>query len=168
MRRVFLLVGWIILLTPPCVHGHAIGVDCKLHAGRIEVEAFYDDDTPAAKAKVQVINSKEEIIAAGITDARGAWSFPALAPGKYEVRVDAGAGHRAKKAIEVPVEARPVQSAAAEREVIISAGPTRAEITSTPWPKMLIGVSVIGGVGGAFLLAAVVRKNGKTEKTRDA
>jgi hypothetical protein len=155
MRRCY-LATLCLILTPALGHAHAIGVDCKLRAGKIEVEAFYDDDSPAGKAKVRVVNAKEEIIASGVTDAKGLWSFAAPASGKYEVRVDAGAGHRAKKAIEVP----------ADPEVIASEGPTRAEFTSTPWLKMLIGVAVIGGLGGAFLLMTAFRRNRQVVKAK--
>ncbi len=167
MRRCY-FATLLLMFAPALADAHAIGVDCKLRASKIEVEAFYDDDSPAAKAKVQVVNAKDEIVASGMTDEKGAWSFPAPAPGKYEVRVDAGAGHRAKKVIDVPADAGPpIQIAPAEHVVTISEGPTRAEFTSTPWLKALVGVSVIGGLGGAFLVAAVFRKNRQAEQARD-
>src|ERR1019366_3062257 len=136
------------------------GVDCTLRLGRVEVEVFYDDDSPAAKAKVVVVNANDEIVAQGVTDQRGRWAFPKPAAGKYDVRVDAGAGHRTKMKIDVP--AATVQEAAigslldaslrVEEPVLapflpattVGDGPVRAEFTRLPWEKMLIGFGIIG------------------------
>jgi hypothetical protein len=156
MRRLpslFLPVLLLALLIPSYVSAHNVGMDCKLHGGKVEVEAFYDDDTPAPKAKVQVKNVHDEIVAHGLTDDKGRWSFAVPAPGDYVVHLDAGAGHRAMKALNVP-----------ESEEGIRAGPTRAEFTSTPWVKIAIGLIVIGGLGGAFLIASMMRKKGQPKE----
>ena len=130
-------------------------MDCTLKAGKVEVEVFYDDDTPAQKAKVQVVNAKDEVIANGVTDEKGTWSFAAPPPGIYEVRVDAGAGHRAKKTINVPALEPTDDPPPVAR---VSEG-TRAEFTRFPWIQLLIGIVVLGGVGGAFALSTMLRKN---------
>ncbi len=150
--------------APADAFAHALGVDCTRRGAKVEVEAFYDDDSPAQQAKVQVVNAKDEIVASGVTDAKGMWTFATPPPGKYEVRVDAGAGHRAKKTINVPaVEPRtpvPEDVPPAPAVTISEGGPTRAEFTRFPWLQVLIGVVVLGAVGGAFALATVLRKNG--------
>ncbi len=137
----------ILFFIPSWAFAHNVGVDCKLNGDKVEVEAFYDDDTAAAKAKVRVENAKEEVIASGVTDAKGKWSFAAPPPGKYVVFLDAGAGHRAQKELDL--------------EETIRVGPTRDDFTRTPWRKIAIGLITIGGLGGAFLLASLLRKNGK-------
>lgn len=153
--RQFFLAGLILTLVPAVAQAHALGIDCKLRDGKVKVEAFYDDDSPAQNAKVQVVNAKEEVVASGTTDAQGLWSFLTPAPGRYEVRVDAGAGHRAKKAIDIP--------APTTQGDTISEGTTRAEFTRIPWLKVLIGLAVIGSLGGAFLLASLIREKAKEE-----
>jgi hypothetical protein len=178
MRRfstTVLLAGLMLALAPTWAFAHAVGVSCILRGDKVEVEAYFDDDSPAVKAKVQVVNAKGEIVASGVTDEKGNWNFARPAPGKYEVRLDAGAGHRAKKTIDVPVskplecaigslqgvavrvrDAAPASSAAPT----IAVGPTRAEFTRTPWLNVAIGFGIIGGLAGAFLLGSMLRKRG--------
>ena len=94
--RVFHLGCLTLLLSaglPAPVFAHAVGVDCTVRGDKVEVEGFFDDDSPAQKAKVRVVNAKGELIADGITDEKGRWSFRTPAPGKYQVELDAGAGH---------------------------------------------------------------------------
>ena len=81
---------------------HAVGVSCTIRGAQVEVEAYYDDDSPAIKAMVQVLNAKNEVIATGDTDEKGRWVFAKPGPGKYVIRLDAGAGHRAKATFTVP------------------------------------------------------------------
>jgi hypothetical protein len=139
-------------------------VDCTLRDGKVEVEAFYDDDSPAAKAKVQVVDLNEKVVASGATDASGKWTFAAPPPGRYEVRVDAGAGHRARKKIEVPARAAPPESqttpAPAEN---ITDGQTRADFTRVPWVNVLLGLAILATVGAACALVALWRKNAHKE-----
>jgi nickel transport protein len=146
-------------LMPSWVLAHNVGVACKLRGDKVEVEAFYDDDTPAQKAKVQVKDGKDEIIASGVTDEKGNWNFAAPTPGKYVVHLDAGAGHRARADLVVPA-----QNESATPDETISEGPTRAEFTSAPWLKVAIGLIVIGGLCGAFLIASMMRKNGQAKE----
>ena len=147
-----LLAIALLALVPAGVMAHAVHVVGTLRTGKVEVETFYDDDTPAIKAKVEVLNAREEIVVSGVTDDKGRWTFDTPPPGKYEVRLDAGAGHRAKCTITVPG----IAQTQTEPE-----GPTREEITRTPWLKVAIGFVVIGGCAGAFLIATLIRKNGK-------
>ena len=156
MKHVILLTAVVAVLMPARVFAHAVGVECKFKDGKVLVEAFYDDDTPAAKAKVEVVNAKDEIIAKDMTDNAGRWSFAAPAPGKYEVRVDAGAGHRATTSITIPGAATP------EPVTSISEN-TRAGFTGVPWLKMTIGFVTIGTLCGAFLIASALRKVGKVD-----
>ena len=154
MKHVVLFTSVIVVLMPARAFAHALGVECKLKDGKVLVEAFYDDDTPAAKAKVEVVNAKDEVISKDMTDGEGRWSFTAPAPGKYEVRVDAGAGHRATTSITIP-------GAAAPEPVTSISENTRAEFTGVPWLKMTIGFVTIGTLCGAFLIASALRKVGK-------
>jgi len=100
--------------------------------------------TEAAKAKVEVLNAEKKVIASGDTDDKGRWRFPAPAPGKYMVEVNAGAGHRAGHPFNMPDLAE--HSNAAENPPTpgtpatppakgdsISEGPGKEESTSAPW-----------------------------------
>jgi hypothetical protein len=143
----YILASLAILCIPAAVFAHAVGVTCTINADKVEVEAFYDDDSPAFKAKVQIVNAQEEVIANGITDKDGKWTFATPTPGKYQVRIDAGAGHRAKKALLIPGE-EPKSAATVEVsppvvvEPVVEA-PTREEMTRTPWLRIGVGLGAI-------------------------
>jgi hypothetical protein len=124
---------------------------------KVEVEGFYDDNTPAIKADVQVVNAAAGVIVAqGTTDAAGKWFFATPPPGTYEVRVNAGAGHRAKTTLVVP--ASTTTAAPSPDGTAVNDGPKRADLTRTPWLKILIGLVIIGGCSVAFLIASLLRK----------
>jgi hypothetical protein len=165
MRR-FLLSALLAIgmsaFSPNLAAAHALLVDCNLRNGKVEVEAFYDDDTPAPKARVKVVNAEGQVVAGGETDQKGRLSFAMPAPGKYVVVVNAGAGHRKEKTIEVP--ARPDESMAPKNEATIGDGPKRDDLTRIPWLKIAIGLVIIGGLSGAFLLASMMRKNAKAKE----
>lgn len=137
-----------VFLLPSIAFAHGIGVEAKLKGDRVHVEAFFDDDTPGSDAKVTITDSDAKVVAEGKTDAKGMWSFPAPAPGKYKVAVDAGGGHLAKTTLTIPPGATPTSPAPtkpAELEVIVSDGPTRAETTGPRRALMaVVGVAVIG------------------------
>jgi hypothetical protein len=147
----------ILFLTPALADAHALGVQAKLKDGKVHVEVYYDDDTPAIKAKVKVLSGKDEI-AAGVTDKDGLWSFAKPDAGKYEIHADAGAGHAAKTTLTIPrTTATPVS---------LSDGPSREEFTSTPWLKIGIGVGAIAVMCTAFLLASMIRKTANVDNAK--
>lgn len=166
-------------MLPAGVFAHAVGVDCTLGLGKVEVEVFYDDDSPAAKAKVVVVNANEEVVAQGVTDQHGRWTFRKPAAGKYEVRVDAGAGHRTKKKIDVPASTAPDAAIGILLDVslrieapvaapllpgtAISDSTVRADFTRLPWEKVLLGFGIIGCLSGVFVLVSIMRKNARAK-----
>jgi len=131
---------------------HAVGVDWTLRQGKIEVEVFYDDDSAVQRAKVELVNAMDEVVESAVTNKQGRCVLRRPAAGKYEVRVDAGAGHRAKKKIDVPASTDPAPSE-------VSVSPARADFTRFPWEKVLIGFVGIGAMGGAFLLGSMIRRS---------
>ena len=154
-----------LLLGSACADAHAVGVDCFLRGDKVEVEAYYDDDTPARKARVEIVSARADVLVAGMTDDNGRWSCAAPAPGQYEVRIDAGAGHRAKSTITIPgrTESPAPGTSPEAQETRISNEPSRAEFTEVPWLKAAIGLVVIGGCAGAFLLASFLRRKSERD-----
>jgi hypothetical protein len=115
----------ILFLMPSVASAHAVGVEAKLKDGTVTVEAFFDDDTPAAEAKVVVVDESGRTVLEGKADQTGKWSFAAPPPGKYKINVDAGAGHKV--------------------EFTVSEGVSRAEFTgSMRWVWAAAGVAGIG------------------------
>src|SRR5688572_25957367 len=80
-----LLVG---ILAPGAAPAHAPAAKWKIKNGVVHIEAFFDDDTPAGEAKVQVLDNQGNAILTGTTDARGLSSFPAPAAGAYQLVID--------------------------------------------------------------------------------
>ncbi|MFO0863732.1 MAG: carboxypeptidase-like regulatory domain-containing protein [Gemmataceae bacterium] len=131
------------LVSPASVFAHALGAEVKLLGSKIHVEAFFDDDTPARDTRCIVTDEKGKTIAEGKTDETGLWDFPLPPPGKYQLVVDAGEGHRTKRNIEVP---REETSAPAS----VSDGPSRDEFTRMPWERLALGLAAIAVVGVAL------------------
>jgi hypothetical protein len=94
-----LLIG---LGAPTPAAAHRLGADCTIKGGRVEVEAFYSDDTPARGVRVTVQEAGGKTVAEGRTDDKGRWSFATPAPGKYRLTVDGGTGHVARLTLTVP------------------------------------------------------------------
>lgn len=109
--------------------------------GKVTIDAYYDDDTPATDAKVSLTDAGGKVVLEGRTNETGRWSFPAPAPGKYRVVVDGGAGHRTTVSLAIPAPVHPSAqptsavspgSAAEEANseaIAVSEGPTRSEFT---------------------------------------
>jgi hypothetical protein len=151
-----------LLLTGGAVSAHNLLCECTLKDGRVRVEAFYDTNEPAGNARVQVRDGRQQAVAEGRTDEKGVWSFPAPAPGRYDVVVDAGGGHRATDTITVP--AAPPEEIETEEvwSRPIGQGPPRAEATRTPWLE--IGVGVLGA--GVFALLLWLRNRMRATRRR--
>jgi len=148
-----LLALFLVLAAAPSAFAHALGAECSLRGDRVEVEAYYDDDTPARDARVIVRDVAKKSVTEGRTNDKGFWSFPRPEPGRYRITVDAGAGHRTTVTITVP-GTPPAGSATADASrqgeqatVKLSEGPGRAEFTRVPWLKVGIGIGAIGGLG---------------------
>jgi hypothetical protein len=144
----------ILAVWTPEVLAHAVGLSCKVVDKLLKVEAYFDDDTPAIEATIVVRNERNEIVAQGKTDERGMWACERPAAGRYEVSVDAGAGHRAKQQLtvsELPGESgTPIPDA--------DAGPTRDDFTRVPWARLAIGLGLI------FIVAAGWRRRANTDR----
>jgi nickel transport protein len=145
----FVLLLALCLLSPRAAFAHALGAEVKLLNGRIHVEAFFDDDTPARDTRCMVTDAAGKTVAEGKTGETGLWDFPLPPAGKYHLVVDAGEGHRAKRTIEVPREESPSAST-------MSDGPSRSEFTRMPWDRLALGIAGIAVVG--MVLPWMLRK----------
>lgn len=133
------------ILVPVAASAHAIGVDARLVGDKVRVEVYFDDDTPASGAKVEVLDGEKAVVAEGRTDDKGFWAFAKPKPGKYTVRLDAGDGHAAKTAITIPGEVEESKS--------LSEGPSRESFTG--WQRLAftgVGLAVIAGLTAAIRL----------------
>ena len=83
----------VAVLLPGTAAAHDLKADVKPLADSVRVEAGYDDGTPAGGARVTVTDDAGAVVAEGVLDERGVWSFPTPGPGDYRVGVES-AGHR--------------------------------------------------------------------------
>src|SRR5947199_57600 len=133
MRRVILILGWVVVLMPaPRAEAHGLGAQVKISGARVELEAYYDDDTPARLAKVRVMGAAGEPLGEGRTDSEGRWSFATPPAGVYRVTVDAGAGHRKALDLTVPSAATPPSAQTTDT----TEATERAEFTRTQWSRL--------------------------------
>jgi hypothetical protein len=130
-----------LLGTAAPARAHRICAEAKQDGDTIRVEAFYDDNTPAVDAKVEVHATDAPQVAEGRTDGQGRWQFPKPGAGVYRLVVDAGAGHRTE--VELKIQAAPAGP------VTVSEGPERADVTRTPWERIALGFAIIAALTGA-------------------
>ena len=135
------LVLAVLAMARPA-EAHALGAECTLHGDIVTLEAYFDDDTAAADARVVVRNEARDIVAEGRTDAKGVWRFPAPPSGLYRVTVDAGAGHQTTFRLRIPSKVEQTRTAPSSAE-LVHEGPTRAEFTRFPWGGVALGLTVI-------------------------
>lgn len=151
IRGVLLVLALALGETRPA-RAHALGAECQLRSGQLEVEAYYDDNTPARDARVWLEDAQGRRVLQGRTDSQGRWRCPCPEPGRYRLTVDAGAGHRTTLVVRVPAlpgtatvptDAAPQTPAA----IPVAEGPSRAEFTRPPWTRMVLGLGIIGCLG---------------------
>jgi hypothetical protein len=138
-----------LLMTPMAASAHKLDAECRLKDGKVHVEAYFEDNTPAQQALVRVLDAQKQEVIRQKTDAEGRCSFDAPAPGTYRVVVDAGEGHRAEQKMIIPGAAARQQPAGTR----VSEGPPREEFTRFPWLKVGLGLGTIGAVVLAFFVA---------------
>jgi hypothetical protein len=156
----------LLLFWPVHAAAHNLDAECKLVGNRVEVEAFYDDDTPARQARVRVLDARQEVLFEGKTDEQGKWSFPRPAPGEYKVEIDAGAGHRRPVTMTIPgPRANATTEKVIEAAVRISESAGREELTRFPWQRLLLGLLIIAALSGFFLLVSRRRRPQRDEAT---
>ena len=142
---------------------HNLLVEGRVAQGRVRVEAFYDDDSPARQARITLENADGQIVAEGKTDDKGTWNCSLPAPGKYTLKAQSS-GHAARRSL-VVAETLPAppgvdspSSKGAEANSIglthamdsTSPAPTRAELTVVPWRNIAIGCGIIAVVFSAI------------------
>lgn len=144
------LLGLLMMLTwTEGAAAHGLGVQCRPRGEQVEVEAYFSDNTPARAATVRVTDGEGAVVAEGLTDGDGRWRFPKPTAGRYQVTVDAGAGHVTRVALS---------------SQLVSEGPSREEFTAFPWLKITIGVVALIGFSAAFWFARRQKATSPSER----
>lgn len=95
------LALWIVIVAPAFACAHGLGMKAVRTGDTVRVEAFFDSDDPAEDAKVTVTAADGRVVAKGMTDAKGFFTFPTPELGDYLIVADAGSGHRAKTTLAI-------------------------------------------------------------------
>jgi len=149
-------LAWLILgLAPSIIGAHGVDAEWKQIDEKISVEAFFDTGGPVREARVQIVDDNKMVIASGVTDADGKCTLRAPNAGKYQLIVDAGAGHRRVWPIAVVGTLPPEVEAPSTKQADVEPPPAssrRAELTRFPWERVAIGCGIIAALGGAWWL----------------
>ncbi len=141
-----------IAIAPAAIWAHNLDMDCRQINQRLEVEAFFDDDTPAREAIVKLLDERNELVVTAKTDAKGKCSFAFVNPGNYELEVDAGAGHRKRRPVRIVGTLPPPEEGKSPVATAVG-GVRREDATGFPWVRAALGCGVIALVGGAWWLS---------------
>ena len=93
MRR--LLVPALLLALSGTALAHDIAVWAEFAKGRVHVEAYFSDGSPAGDVPVEVSGADGKVLLSGHTNARGAFDFAPPAKIDLTITVSAGPGHTA-------------------------------------------------------------------------
>jgi len=94
-----------MLVASTTALAHKMEIVAKIPAenpGIVRVIVGYDTDEPTEKATVTVLDVAGKVVAEGLTDATGLWTFPRPPTGSYTIRADDGAGHRTEVVLPIP------------------------------------------------------------------
>ena len=129
-----------LLLATQAALAHNLMTDPRMVGGRLRVEVFYDDDTPAQGAQV-IVRSGDETVAEGRTDEKGVWVWEKPLPGAYTVHGQS-LGHASRpETVEIAESDISRTTTDAARE-----SAARAARTGTPWRNLALGLGLIGAV----------------------
>jgi hypothetical protein len=141
----------LITLTPLPASAHGLGIEARLRAGMLHLEAYFDDNTPVPNAQVHLLDRENHRLAEATTNSDGIFSLPAPSPGTYRVEIRGEDGHFAKTMLTIPEPPVP-------DDTLVSEGLTRADRTGArKWGMAVFGLVVIAA--GAFVLNWVFKKN---------
>ncbi len=151
-----------LAFLPDRLQAHVIFAEARLDNGQIRVEVYFDDDTPAQKAKVKILDQDRQVVAEGTTDERGLCFFPRFAGGEYLVLAKS-AGHSAREGFHLPEHPMaspspfpgiaPAETSGDPGCVVIGESPSpsslRQERTRTPWLQVGLGLFLIAALSGS-------------------
>jgi len=137
-RAIAYCCGILLLgLTPLSAGAHGLGIEARLRAGTLRLEAYFDDNSPVANAQVRLLNRENHLLMEAITDPEGFYSLPAPPPGTYRVEIRGEDGHFAKASLTIPEPPVP-------DDTLVSEGLTRTDRTGArKWGMAVFGLVLI-------------------------
>ncbi|NOZ63645.1 MAG: hypothetical protein GXO71_01640 [Caldiserica bacterium] len=101
MRKGIFLLCFLLLLSSS-LFAHRVNVFAYKEGGKICLEGYFSDGTPARNSKIEVYNPEGKKILEGKTDEKGEFSFPIPGEkGNLKIVLLASMGHRGETSISV-------------------------------------------------------------------
>lgn len=118
-----------LLLIVLCIP-HKLCAKIDLQGDKLIVEAFYDNDIPAEKAKV-ILKQQQNTLVEATTDERGMCSLTIPPAGDYLLDISAGGGHRTEVAFTIAAES------------VATAGDNKTDVSNQRWWGATAGLLII-------------------------
>ena len=96
-----LLAILFVTCFPVIAFAHGLAVKASQTSDTVRVVAFFDTEDPAEETEITMIAADGRVIAKGMTDSKGVFTFPTPEAGEYQIVADAGLGHRAKTMLSI-------------------------------------------------------------------
>src|SRR3954468_8695982 len=113
-RLSFTLVA--CLLLAPAASAPELCLKAEKRQGRLYVEAWFDNDTPAEGAKVKVLREGQTVLE-GTTDERGVWTAECPPSGSYRLYATDGGGHKKEIPFVIDESSEPQRAGETKEEV---------------------------------------------------
>jgi len=102
MKKLFFIF---LVLSSINLFAHRVDIFPYIENGKIVVEGYFSDGTPARNSKVKIYNENGEKIAEGKTDEKGICSFPIPEnTDRLKISLIAGMGHRTETSFSIGKE----------------------------------------------------------------
>jgi cobalt/nickel transport system permease protein len=150
-------IAALVLLWSSPASAHALKLELVRQGGRVRVEAFFSDGTPARGASVGARDDRGAAVAEGTTDGEGIFAFDEPRGGARFVRVVVQdiSGHRAEA--ELDLQSPPAEGA--------PEGPAREKGDPDMLRRLVLGV---GGIAALFGLIWAARRIFPGRRAHDA
>lgn len=152
MRLLGIMLGAIGLAVwlPAPLQAHGLGIEARIRAGTLHLEAYFDDNSPVPNAQVRLLNRENHLLVEAATDLEGLYSLTTPPPGIYRVEIRGEDGHFAKTTLTIPEPPVP-------DDTLVSEGLTRADRTGArKWGMAVFGLLIIAS--GAMLVQWFLQK----------
>ena len=129
------VAGWVVaclLLTHSSAFAHKLLVTTRVEGNEVRVDVYYEDDSPADGAKMQLLQG-EQLLAEGRANDEGKWAIPRPGAGLYVLRAE-HYGHVILEPVAIPATDDP------------AAGDKSREPTGARIDRLAIGLVVIAAL----------------------
>ncbi len=98
--RYVILIALFLFQGGQSVFAHRLHVQVKQVRESLQIEAFYEDDTPAQQGRVKLSDENNKVVAQALTDEKGRCEIALPVAGTYLVEVET-LGHSVREKIKV-------------------------------------------------------------------